>query len=105
MDPTPILGGISPMHLLEKLRTGAGPISLRRVIGPLLIFAVLLVPHIALRNYVFDDTYIQLRIARNLIEHGQPYFNPGEAVNGSSSPVWTVIVAMALLAGNFHLLT
>lgn len=45
----------------------------------------------------FDDAYIHLRIARNLVEDGAPYFNAGQANMASSSPVWTVVLAGALL--------
>ncbi len=40
-----------------------------------------------------DDAYIHLRIAEHLATHGQPYFNLGDPVMGSSSPAWTVVLA------------
>jgi hypothetical protein len=44
-------------------------------------------------KYPFDDAYIHARIARNFVEHGAPYYNPGDALKTSSSSGWTVIVA------------
>ncbi len=42
--------------------------------------------------YAADDAFIHLRIARNFVESGAPYYNPGQAVAGSSSPLWTVLL-------------
>lgn len=51
-------------------------------------------------GYLADDAYIHLRIARQFVETGYPYYNTGEAVAGSSSPLWTVVLAiMVLIAG------
>src|SRR5512133_1972289 len=44
----------------------------------------------------YEDAFIHFRIARNLAETGQPYFNVGERVMGSSSPLWTVLLAAGL---------
>lgn len=49
-------------------------------------------------RYASDDSYIHLRIARNLAAHGLPYYNPNEAVSGSSSLFW-----MLVLGGLFKL--
>jgi hypothetical protein len=49
-------------------------------------------------RYASDDSYIHLRIARNLAQHGVPYYNPDQAVQGSSSLFW-----LMLLAGLFKL--
>src|SRR5579862_8108957 len=46
-----------------------------------------------LRFDLGDDVYIHLRIAQNLIRTGHPYFNPGEPVMVTSSPVWTILLA------------
>jgi hypothetical protein len=45
-------------------------------------------------QYPSDDAFIHLRIARNFVVNGTPYYNPGEAVGGSSSPLWTVAIAV-----------
>lgn len=73
-----------------------------RTLGFVALFGILLIPHLALQNYVYDDAYIHLRMASHLAQYGQPYFNPGEAVNAGSSPAWTVIVAGVLLLSRFQ---
>jgi len=40
----------------------------------------------------YDDAYIHLRIARNLAQHGTAFWNPGERVMATSSPLWTVLM-------------
>ncbi len=42
---------------------------------------------------LFDDAFIHLRIARNLVRHGSAFFNPGERIMVTSSPLWTVLLA------------
>ena len=58
---------------------------------------VMLWIHTGLSIWPFDDAFIHIRIAENLIDHGEPYFNPGEAVMASSSPVWTWCLALLYL--------
>ncbi len=61
----------------------------------LIAMATLLVLiHLRLLPYADDDAYIHLRIAKNFAQYGRPYFNGTEAVNASSSPGWTLILAM-----------
>lgn len=48
--------------------------------------------HWRLRDMAFDDSYIHLRIARNLFRTGHAYFNSGERVMATSLPVWTVLL-------------
>lgn len=55
--------------------------------------AVLLVFDWYLRFDLGDDAYIHLRIAQNLIRTGHPYFNPGDPVMVTSSPIWTIVLA------------
>jgi hypothetical protein len=66
----------------------------------ILAFGVLLVfVHAKLYEYSFDDAYIHFRIANHLAHNGEPYFNLGEAVSASSSPAWTVILAIIIRLG------
>jgi len=66
-------------------------------IGLFVALLVFLIPiHLALQPYAFDDAYIHIRIARNLLHDAAPYFNAGEAVNGSSSAGWTWALALWL---------
>ena len=57
------------------------------------LLAGLALLHIRLADYAFDDAYLHVRIAEHLITHGAPYFNRGEAIMGSSSPLWTLVLA------------
>lgn len=59
----------------------------------ILCFAVALY----LRHFASDDSYIHLRISRHLIESGHPYYNLGEPVMVTSSPVWTILLALSLM--------
>jgi hypothetical protein len=47
-----------------------------------------------LRFDLSDDAYIHLRIAHNMIRTGHPYFNLGEPVMVTSSPVWTLVLVL-----------
>ncbi len=44
------------------------------------LFSLALFSQVKLYQYGFDDAYIHFRVARNFVETGAPYFNPGEAV-------------------------
>jgi len=81
-----------------------GPTSHRLVwaILPVLV-ALLLLP--LYWGFAGDDTFIHLQYARNLAA-GQGFsFNPGEPSYGSTSPLWTVLLAVAgQLTGGDHYL-
>jgi hypothetical protein len=68
-----------------------------------LLLALLVRACLALFDYAEDDAYIHIRIAENLLRTGFPYFNPGEAVMGSSSSGWTVMLALTLGASGHRL--
>lgn len=64
----------------------------------ILITAIItMVVSIRLLPLAFDDAYIHFRIAENFVAHGAPYFNPGEAVMATSSPVWTCLLSILAL--------
>jgi hypothetical protein len=50
-------------------------------------------------GFPLDDAWIHLQFARNLAEDGQLAFNEGEPSSGSTSPLWTMLLAVPLLAG------
>lgn len=72
--------------------------DLRALLGWLLIFAalvaVLVLVHLSLRGGADDDAYIHMRLANQLVHHGQPYFNIDEPVKGSSSTGWVLFIAL-----------
>lgn len=70
----------------------------RRVSLPYIALAVLglifsLWLHLRLGDMGFDDTWIHLRIARNLLATGHAWFNANERVMATSSPLWTLLMA------------
>jgi len=85
---------------------GSGTVELR-LIGPataLCLFCFTLVLHFRLRTLIFDDAFIHLRIARNLQAYGIAFFNPGERVLTTSSPLWTTLLAVLKVPGHLWLL-
>jgi hypothetical protein len=50
-----------------------------------------------LRLLAADDSYIHLRIARNLLATGHAFFNAHERVMVTSSPLWTMLLALSTL--------
>jgi len=55
---------------------------------------LLIALHNRLYQYAFDDAYIHFRVARNLLQTGNPYYNTGEMVKVSTSSGWTVFLAV-----------
>jgi hypothetical protein len=52
--------------------------------------------HLRYLPYAHDDSYIHMRIASNLAHYGVPYYNLDEVVKGSSSTVWTILLAVLI---------
>ena len=59
--------------------------------------AFLLASALSFWPYTVDDAFISLRYGQNLVAHGELVWNPGEAVEGFSNPLWTLYGA-ALVA-------
>ena len=57
-----------------------------------LVFAICAV---RLSGIAADDSFIHRRIALNFQHLGRPYFNPDQRVMVTSSPLWTVLLAVA----------
>lgn len=70
-----------------------------RWIGLAGAFAVLAAGAALLWPIVTDDTWIHLRYARNLLEHGEYAFNPGDPTYGSTSPLWVFSLVFLLKLG------
>jgi arabinofuranosyltransferase len=67
--------------------------------GALAAIAAALVAHSLVFNFVCDDAYISFVYARNLAEHGQLVFNPGERVEGYTNFGWTVLLGALMAIG------
>lgn len=46
------------------------------------------------RRWIDDDGFINLRIARNLLEGHGPVYNPGERVEAGTSPLWIGLLSL-----------
>ena len=66
---------------------------------PIVLLALILPLYIGLLPWAFDDAYIHLRVADNLATGAGPYYNPGQVVNASSAPAWTLLLALLKLLG------
>jgi hypothetical protein len=51
------------------------------------------------QRFMLDDAFIALRYARNWVEGAGLVWNAGERVQGFTSPLWTVLLALPLRAG------
>ena len=65
----------------------------------LAIAGVVLVVHSLAYNFVTDDAYISFVYSRNLAEHGELVFNPGDRVEGYTNFSWTVLLGLLMLVG------
>jgi arabinofuranosyltransferase len=74
--------------------------SLRAVWPVLLVACALFAWNAFDVYYVQDDAYITLVHARNLVAGNGPVFNPGENVEGYTSPAWMLVSAAVLLLTN-----
>jgi hypothetical protein len=50
-------------------------------------------------GFPLDDAWIHLTYARNLAEHGEWSFRPGERSAGSTAPLWTALLSIGFLVG------
>jgi len=60
--------------------------------------ALLLIHTTFLTWFICDDAYISFRYALNLARRGEPFYNPGEAVEGYSNFLWVVYLSLSELA-------
>ena len=71
-----------------------------RRIGLLVVLcAGALAARIVVGAHITDDAYITMRYSRNLSAAGILSYNPPDAVLGTSSPLWTVVLAGGAVAG------
>ncbi len=55
--------------------------------------------------YALDDAYIHMAVARNLAQHAVWGCTPFRFSSASSSPLWTIVVALAFLVTGVHDIT
>ena len=66
----------------------------RKIFFYLLLFVFLVFLHVSLYPYAYDDAYIHFRVARNFVETGFPYYNPGEILKVSTSSGWVLVLSL-----------
>ncbi len=71
----------------------------RDTVGWILVATMLVAIPVAWREAVLDDAFIAFRYAHNLASGVGLVFNPGERVEGFTSPLWTLIMAAGISAG------
>lgn len=55
--------------------------------------------HARVFDFICDDTFITLRFSRNLALYGAPVYNMGDKVEGYTSALWMVLVALGMKLG------
>ncbi len=80
---------IWPRVINEEKRASWPPAGFLLVLPLSALIALL---HWRLRGLMFDDAFIHLRIARNYALSGHAFFNDGERVMATSSPLWTIVL-------------
>ena len=71
----------------------------RRLVILTLLCASALAARFLIGAHITDDAYITMRYSRNLSAAGVMSYNPPEAVLGTSSPLWTLVLAGGTAAG------
>jgi len=94
-----VRSGFSQFRTWVAAQAAACSAAPRGVAGLLVLLGLLawIFVHVALVPYLAEDSYIHLRVAEQLVRHGQPYFNTGEAVKTSSSTPWTLLLGLHFL--------
>jgi hypothetical protein len=88
------MGGIKPIRLLKFIRDDfwIGITAAVSMLGYLLVSALDYGP-----GFPLDDSWIHQTYSRNLALLGEWSFTPGFASGGSTSPLWTVLLAIGYL--------
>lgn len=66
----------------------------RRVLLAFLLLVFTIVPVMVTHRFDCDDAYIFVRYAQNLVAGHGPVYNPGERVEGFTSPLWLFVFAV-----------
>jgi hypothetical protein len=70
-----------------------------RYASALVLCAAAAAARLSVGTHIVDDAYITMRYSRNLAAAGAMSYNPPDAVLGTSTPLWTWILAAGELAG------
>ena len=54
-------------------------------------------------GFPLDDAWIHQTYARNLVQNGEWAYIPGQVSGGSTSPLWTLLIAIGQFTGDFPL--
>jgi arabinofuranosyltransferase len=85
----------------QRVRLLARKYPLRLVAWALVAAALLW--HARSYDFFADDAFIALRYSESLLERGELSYNPGERVEGFTSPLWVLLVALlGALASPLH---
>ena len=71
----------------------------RRLWMVALLWTVSLAARVVVGPHVVDDAYITMRYSRNLASTGSFTYNPPDAVLGTSTPLWTAVLAASAAVG------
>ncbi|HZB24774.1 MAG TPA: hypothetical protein VE379_01490 [Vicinamibacterales bacterium] len=80
-------------------RAGARECDSRRVWLVALLWTVAIAARVVVGPHVVDDAYITMRYSRNLVATGALSYNPPDAVLGTSTPLWTAMLAATAAGG------
>jgi hypothetical protein len=70
------------------------------IVGVLCVFSLIWTREKSLvQKFQFDDTFITLRYAENLVRHGHLSYNLDDRVDGYTSLGWTLVLAGAIAVG------
>jgi hypothetical protein len=79
------------------------PVSRREFLLMAALVAVALLARLVPGERTVDDAYITYRYARNIIEGAGFVYNPGDRVLGTTTPLYTLLMAgLALVTGSRH---
>jgi arabinofuranosyltransferase len=91
---TPLIVSMSVMSRVGMTAAIRAASRVGSTLGILSTLGVLLLWHAAGYDFFCDDGYIALRYSYNLLEHGELAYNPKERVEGFTSPLWVLLVAL-----------
>ena len=95
--PLPPMTEPSPGPLDAPVPPDPAPGGGRTLVLPLLLAALLAVVVFRHGPRLYDDAFITMRYARNLIDGYGLVYNPGERVLGTSAPLYALVLALPAL--------